>query len=119
MRALRQVLWSCLAVVALLGTFAATAQAQGKVKYKQKHYTVTSDRAVTVTRTVLVHRGYNVVRVERVGATQIVYYRRGNMGRGKGKGPIQRMVIRTVRDRVIFEDAEPDVLVDIDIKLNL
>jgi len=119
MRALRQVLWSCLAVVALLGTFAATAQAQGKVKYKHKHYTVTSDRAVTVTRTVLVHRGYNVVRVERVGATQIVYYRRGNMGRGKGKGPIQRMVIRTVRDRVIFEDAEPDVLVDIDIKLNL
>jgi hypothetical protein len=119
MRALRQVLWSCLAIVALLGTFAPTAQAQGKVKYKQKHYTVTSDRAVTVTRTVLIHRGYNVVRVERVGATQIVYYRRGNMGRGKGKGPIQRMVIRTVRDRVIFEDAEPDVLVDIDIKLNL
>jgi hypothetical protein len=34
MRALRQVLWSCLAVVALLGTFAATAQAQGKAKYK-------------------------------------------------------------------------------------
>jgi hypothetical protein len=119
MRALRQVLWSCLAIVALLGTFAATAQAQGKVKYKHKHYTVTSDRAVTVTRTVLVHRGYSVVRVERVGATQVVYYRRGNMGRGKGKGPIQRMVIRTVRDRVIFEDAEPDVLVDIDIKLNL
>jgi hypothetical protein len=119
MRALRQVLWSCLAIVALLGTFAATAQAQGKVKYKHKHYTVTSDRAVTVTRTVLVHRGYNVVRVERVGAAQVVYYRRGNMGRGKGKGPIQRMIIRTVRNRVIFEDAEPDVLVDIDIKLNL
>jgi hypothetical protein len=119
MRALRHVFWSCLAIVALLGTFAATAQAQSKVKYKQKHYTVTSDRAVTVTRTVLIQRGYNVVRVERVGATQIVYYRRGNMGRGKGKGPIQRMVIRTVRDRVIFEDAEPDVLVDIDIKLNL
>jgi hypothetical protein len=29
------------------------------------------------------------------------------------------MVIRTVQDRVIFEDAEPDVLVDIDIKLKL
>ena len=117
MRALRQVLWSCLAIVALLGTFAATAQAQGKAKYK--HYTVTSDRAVTVTRTVLVQRGYNVVRIEQVGPTRVVYYRRGNMGRGKGKGPIQRMVIRTVRDRVVFEDAEPDVLVDIDIKLNL
>jgi hypothetical protein len=117
MRALRQVLWSCLAIVALLGTFAATAQAQGKAKYK--HYTVSGDRAVTVTRTVLVQRGYNVVRIEQVGPTRVVYYRRGNMGRGKGKGPIQRMVIRTVRDRVVFEDAEPDILVDIDIKLKL
>jgi hypothetical protein len=117
MRALRQVLWSCLAVVALLGTFAATAQAQGTAKYT--HYTVSSDRAVTVTRAVLVQRGYNVVRIEQVGPTRVVYYRRGNMGRGRGKGPIQRMVIRTVRDRVVFEDAEPDVLVDIDIKLKL
>jgi hypothetical protein len=117
MRALRQVLWSGLAAVALLSASAVPGQAQGRVKHK--HYTVTSDRAVRVTRTVLLQRGYNVVRVERVGATQIVYYRRGNMGRGKGKGPIQRMVIRTIRNRVIFEDAEPDVLVDIDIKLNL
>jgi hypothetical protein len=29
------------------------------------------------------------------------------------------MVIRTVRDRVVFEDAEPDVLVDIDVRLKL
>jgi hypothetical protein len=119
MRIARQVLCSGLALVALLSMNTAPAQAQGKVKYK--HYAVTSDRAVTVTRTVLVERGYNVVRVERVGAAQIVYYRqgKGKWGRGKGKGPIQRMVIRTVRDRVIFEDAEPDVLVDIDIKLKL
>jgi hypothetical protein len=83
MRALRQVLWSCLAIVALLGTFAATAQAQGKAKYK--HYTVSSDRAVTVTRAVLVQRGYNVVRIEQVGPTRVVYYRRGNMGRGRAR----------------------------------
>jgi hypothetical protein len=119
MHALRRAFWCGLAAVALLSASAVPGHAQGKVKHKHKHYSVTSDRAVTVTRTVLVHRGYNVVRVERVGATQIVYYRRGNMGRGKGKGPIQRMVIRTIRNRVIFEDAEPDVLVDIDIKLNL
>jgi hypothetical protein len=93
------------------------AQAQGKAK--RKHYVVSSDKAVSVTRTVLVRQGYQVVRVERVGPTHVVYYRRGNMGRGKGKGPVQRMVIRTVRDRVIFEDAEPSVLVDIDIKLKL
>ena len=43
----------------------------------------------------------------------------GNMGRGKGKGPIQRMVIRTVQDRVMFEDTEPSVLVDIDVRLKL
>jgi hypothetical protein len=117
MRALRQVLWSGLAAVALVSASAVTGHAQGKAKYK--HYAVTSDRAVTVTRTVLVQRGYNVVRIERVGATQIVYYRRGNMGRGKGKGPVQRMVIRTIRNRVVFEDAEPDVLIDIDVKLKL
>ena len=117
MRALRQVLWSGLATVALLSASAAPGHAQSKVKYK--HYAVTSDRAMTVTRTVLVQRGYKVVRIEQVGPTRVVYYRRGNMGRGKGKGPIQRMVIRTIRDRVVFEDAEPDVLVDIDVKLKL
>jgi hypothetical protein len=41
------------------------------------------------------------------------------MGRGRGKGPVRRMVIRTVRDRVVFEETEPSVLVDIDIKLKL
>jgi hypothetical protein len=117
MRAPRQVLWSGLALVALVATSAVPAHAQGKVKYK--HYAVTSDRAVTVTRTVLVQRGYNVVRVERIGATHVVYYRRGNMGRGRGRGPIQRMVIRMVRDRVIFEETEPSVLLDIDVKLKL
>lgn len=115
MRAPRQVLWAGLAVVALLGISAAPAQAQGK----GKHYTVSSDKAVSVTRTVLIRQGYQVVRIERVGPTQVVYYRRGNMGRGRGRGPIQRLVIRTVRDRVIFEETEPSVLVDIDVKLKL
>jgi hypothetical protein len=117
MRAFRQVLWSGLATVALLSASAVPGHAQGKVKYK--HYAVTSERAITVTRTVLVQRGYKVVRIEQMGPTRVVYYRRGNMGRGKGKGPIQRMVIRTIRDRVVFEDAEPDVLIDIDVKLKL
>jgi hypothetical protein len=117
MRALGQVLRYCLVIVALSSISVVPAHAQGKIKHK--HYSVTSDRAVTVTRTVLVQRGYRVVRVDQVGLTRVVYYRRGNMGRGRGKGPIQRMVIRSVRDRVIFEDAEPDVLVDIDLKLKL
>ncbi len=117
MRAARQALWSGLAIVALLGVTAAPAYAQGKSK--EKHYRVSSDKALSVTRTVLVEQGYHVVRVQRVGATQVVYFRRGNNGRGKGKGPLQRMVIRTVRDRVFFEEAEPSVLVNIDVKLKL
>lgn len=117
MRVIRQILWSVLAVVALFGITAAPAHAQGKSK--DKHYRVSTDRALSVTRTVLVEQGYHVVRVERVGATQVIYFRRGNNGRGKGKGPIQRMVIRTVRDRVFFEEAEPSVLVNIDVRLKL
>jgi hypothetical protein len=109
--------WSGLTVLALVAIAAAPAQAQGKVK--AKHYAVSGDRAVSVSRTVLIEQGYQVVRVERVGPTRVIYFRRGNNGRGKGKGPVQRMVIRTVRDRVYFEEAEPSVLVNIDVKLKL
>jgi uncharacterized protein (UPF0548 family) len=95
------------------------AHAQGKGKEKGKHYTVSSDRAVSVTRTVLVRQGFDVVRVERLGATQVVYYRAGNHGRGKGKGPLEKMVIRTVDRRVVFEDVPPAVMIDIDVNLKL
>ena len=117
MRTPFRVLWSGLTLMVLVSIGASPATAQGKSKNKQ--YAVSSDRAVTVTRTVLVDRGYQVVRIERVGASRVVYYRRGNMGRGRGKGPVERMVIRSVRDRILFEDAEPDVLVDIDVRLRL
>ena len=117
MRAFRRLLWSALAAVSLFGMAAAPVHAQGKMKVK--HYAVTSDRAVSVTRTVLIHRGYSVVRVDRIGSTQVVYYRVKRNRHGRGVGPLQRLVIRTVRDRVIFEDAEPSVLVDIDVKLKL
>ena len=103
--------------VAALTLAAAPAHAQGKGR--EKHYAVSSDRAVNVTRTVLVRQGYDVVRVERVGATQVVYYRAGNRGRGKGRGPLQRMVIRTMDHRVYFEETPPAVLVDIDVNLKL
>jgi hypothetical protein len=107
---------SLLAVLALLTFSAAPVQAQGKVKHK--HYVVAVDRAVSVTRTVLVHRGFAVVRVDRVGPTHVVYYRRLN-ARGRPKGPMHRLVIRRLRDRVVFEETEPSVLVDIDLKLKL
>jgi hypothetical protein len=95
----------------------APAHAQGKGK--DKHYTVSTDRAVTVTRNVLVRQGYDVVRIERVGATQVVYYRAGNRGRGRGKGPVEKMVIRTVERRIVFEDTPPAIMVDIDVNLKL
>jgi hypothetical protein len=117
MRAAQRLLWSVLAVIALAGSLSTSAHAQGKSK--NKHYAVSSGRAVSITRTVLVERGYTVVRVQRVGATQVVYYRRGNMGNGKGKGRLERMVIRQVQNRIVFEEAEPSVLVDIDLRLKL
>ena len=95
----------------------APAHAQGKGK--DKHYAISNDRAVTVTRNVLVRQGYDVVRIERVGATQVVYYRAGNRGRGRGKGPVQKMVIRTVERRIVFEDTPPAIMVDIDVNLKL
>jgi hypothetical protein len=105
-----------LALSALAVTTSAS-QAQGRGK--EKHYAVTTDRAITVTRNVLVRQGYDVVRVERVGATQVVYYRAGNRGRGKGKGPVERMVIRTVERRIVFEETPPAIMVDIDLNLKL
>lgn len=100
-----------------LALSAAPANAQGKGK--DKHYAVSTDRAVTVTRNVLVRQGYDVVRVERVGATQVVYYRAGNRGRGRGKGPVEKMVIRTVERRIVFEDTPSAIMVDIDVNLKL
>ena len=107
-----------LAVLAL-ALSVAPAHAQGKGKGKDKHYAVSNDRAVTVTRNVLVPQGYDVVRIERVGTTQVVYYRAGNRGRGKGKGPVQKMVIRTVERRIVFENTPPAIMVDIDVNLKL
>jgi hypothetical protein len=117
MHAAQRLLWSVLAVIVLAGSLATPAHAQGKSK--NKHYAVSSGRAVNITRTVLVERGYTVVRVERVGPTQVVYYRLGNNGRARGKGRLQRMVIRQVRNQIVFEEAEPAVLVDIDLRLKL
>lgn len=105
-----------LAVLAL-ALSVAPAHAQGKGK--DKHYAISNDRAVTVTRNVLVRQGYDVVRIERVGTTQVVYYRAGNRGRGKGKGPVQKMVIRTVERRIVFENTPPAIMVDIDVNLKL
>jgi hypothetical protein len=81
---------------------------------------VTADEAIVVTREVLVKNGYEVVRVEVVRGTRVVYYRRGNMGRGRGKGPIERIVIRPEPERVVFVTPPPrGLMIDINVRLGM
>ena len=85
-----------------------------------KKKVVTADQAIVATREVLVSHGYEVVRIELVQGTRVVYYRRGNMGRGKGKGPIEKIVIRPEPDRVVFVSQPPKgLMIDINVRLGL
>lgn len=107
-----------LLVLSLLGALvAAPLVAQGH-KHK-KEFVVAPSRAVSVTREVLVRQGYEVIRIEVVGNDRIVYYRRGNMGKGKGKGAPVKLIIRRVENRVVFVDTPDAVLVDINVRLRL
>ena len=101
----------------VLASLVAPLAAQGRGP--KKEFVVAPDRAISVTRDVLVRQGYEVVRIDVVGNDRIVYYRRGNMGRGKGKGPIVKMIIRRVENRVLFVDVPDGILVDINLKLRL
>jgi hypothetical protein len=103
---------------------AAAAQGNGERKappaaHKKKAKVVSTNEAVVVAREILVKHGYEVVRVEIVEDTRVLYYRVGNRGRGRGRGPLQRIVVRREPDRVVFVDAPRAVVVDINIKLGL
>jgi hypothetical protein len=106
-----------LIVLAVAASAVLPLQAQGRGH--KKEFTVAPDRAISVTRQVLVRQGYEVVRIEIVGDDQVVYYRRGNMGRGKGKGPMAKMIVRRVENRVVFVDTPDGILVDINLRLRL
>jgi len=86
---------------------------------KPKHYAVTSDRALHVTRDVLGEQGFDVVKVEARGADQTVYYRRGSHGSGRGRGRLERLVVRRVENRIVFVDTPETFLVQIDLRLKL
>jgi hypothetical protein len=107
-----------LLVVLLVPAAARPARAQG---HGPKHYSVTTDRAYVVTHDVLGRHGFEVVKIENDGDDRVIWYRAGNHGRGKGKGPLEKMIIRRIRAerRVVFVDAPSDVLGDIDIRLTL
>lgn len=108
-----------LALVATVGT-ASYAQGRGhkdKIPPGQAKKMVTMDHATDVTREVLVNHGYKIVRVDEVNGTRVVYFRRGSHGHGHGLGPMERLVIRPGRERVVFDEAPKSVLLDINVKL--
>jgi hypothetical protein len=72
---------------------------------------------VVIAREILVRHGYDVVRVDVVRDTRVIYYRLGNRGRGKGKGRLMKIVVRPERERVVFVDAPRPVQVDINVRL--
>jgi len=80
---------------------------------------VTPAQAVVVSRDVLVMHGFEVVRVETIKTGQVIYYRRGNNGRGRGLGPVEKMVVRPSGSTVIVESAPRNVLLDIRVRLGL
>jgi outer membrane receptor protein involved in Fe transport len=105
---------------ATAGTASAQAKSKGnghKVPPGQAKKVATPAQAISVTRDVLAAQGFAVVRVEQLGGRQVVYYRRGNMGRGKGQGPLMKMYVRPTADRIVFEQAPPKALIEINLKL--
>lgn len=86
---------------------------------KKKVRVISTSDAVIVAREMLVKHGYEVVRVDVVENTRVIYYRVGNRGRGRGRGRLERIVVRREPDRIVFVDAPRVVLVDINVKLGL
>jgi hypothetical protein len=96
-------------VVASKGEVVAADKKTAKEIDKAARKRVTTSQAVLVTRDVLVTNGYQIVNVVPSGTTQVVYYRRGNMGRGKGLGPVEKMYIVPSGEVVAFRSV-PDPL---------
>ena len=103
------------AVAAGLWLGGTTAEAQSKEKVK----TIATNDAVAAARYALVKHGYEVVRVDVVRDTRIIYYRLGNRGRGRGKGRLEKIVIRRERERVIFDHTPKVVQLEINVRLGL
>jgi len=123
MPTLRKLTGLAAVTLAVLALSAAPAGAQGKSKANHKqdndHSGVTLELAISATKDVLVKQGFEVVRIETQGEKQIVYYRAGNQGKGKGKGPPMRMVVERVSNRIVIADAPDDIRLEIGIKLGI
>lgn len=116
-----------LVAIATAGLWLAgsTADAQGNGDWKQppgsgnkaKLKAVSTDDAVIVAREILGKHRYEIIRVDVVRDTRVIYYRLGNRGKGKGKGRLMKMIIRPGPERIVFIDAPRPVLVDINVRL--
>jgi uncharacterized protein (UPF0548 family) len=120
-----------LVAIAAAGLWLAggAAQAQGNANgewkappgsgNKKKVKVISTGEGVIIAREILLKHGYEVVRVDIVEDTRIIYYRLGNRGRGRGKGRLQKIVVRREPERIVFVDAPRAVLVDINVRLGL
>lgn len=80
---------------------------------------VTVRDGVSSARLVLAEKGYTVWRVEPSGTSQVVYYYRGNNGRGRGHGPLEKIYIRPPkeRDRIVVEGPSRTLVLAIQARL--
>lgn len=112
-----------MALAALLVLAAAPAAAQkpkhAAGKEEKDPATVTLGVALSATKDVLIKQGYEVVSVETLSDRQIITYRAGNQGKGRGKGPPMRMVIRRVENRIVLDDTPDALKLEIGIKLGI
>lgn len=109
-----------LAVLAVVSAAPAAAQGRGNnARARGAAPRVSIDLAVSAAREVLVAQGFEVVRVETKDDYKIVYYRRGNRGRGRGLGPPARMIIRRVDDRIVLDEAPEGIRLEISVKLGI
>ncbi len=126
-RLTRYAVAAVVATVLWLGGTTAEAQSTANGAWKQpqgsgnkeKVKIIATNDAVAATRFALVKHGYEIVRVDVVRDTRIIYYRLGNRGRGRGKGRLEKIVIRRERERVIFDHTPKVVQVEINVRLGL
>jgi hypothetical protein len=110
-----------LIAVAVAGLWLAGSTVQAQLVpgsgNREKLKAITVGDGVVIAREILVKHGYEVVRVDVVRDTRVIYYRLGNRGRGRGKGRLMKIVVRPERERIVFVDAPRVVQVDINVRL--
>ena len=106
-------------VVTSKGEVVAADKKTAKAIDKAARKRVTTSQAVIVTRDVLVTNGYQIVNVVPSGTMQVIYYRRGNMGRGRGLGPVQKIYVVPSGEIVTFRSVPDPLLTTILRRLGL